>query len=169
MKTKILANVIVFWCSLIDTTLQLAVGNTRPPALHPRTVNVTVPYGTYPNNATTYSIVLTGFEECDENSNKYGTSVNWRKWIVDGFTEHDTMSMGEWKWEPQQHIQVWAYPDVHWKSAAAIEYFGPAYKNEAYRDRIQANLDQHANMDYAWFLGWHLVSQCDSNWPLSFD
>ena len=127
------------------------------PVLRRRATNDTVPYGTQPNNVTTLSIVLTGFEECNANSHQYGTSVDWKTWIIDGFKEHDTMSIGEWKLG--QDGQEWGYPDIDWTSAPAIEFFGPGYKNNDYRDQIQNNLDQQANMDYAWFFGWRLVSR----------
>ena len=109
------------------------------------------------NNASILSIVLTGFEECAENSYQYETAVNWKDWVIDGFKEHYTMSLGEYR-HPIPGDAQWAYPEVDWNSAAAIEFFGPGYKNKPFRMQIQENLNKHANMDYAWILGWRLVS-----------
>ena len=78
------------------------------------TANTTVPFGTEPNNVTTLSIVLKGFEECKKNSLKYGTNVQWKKWIIDGFKEHDTLSQGQWINRPglgrDRMGRVWANP-----------------------------------------------------------
>jgi hypothetical protein len=128
--------------------------------LHRRqTGNVTaVPPGAPQNNVTTLSIVLTGFEDCNANTGKYGTlpDRNWKTWIIDGFKEQYTMAIGENKFD--QGVQTWGYPDVDWTSAPAVEFFGPGYKNSDWRNGIQANLDRHSQLDYAWFFGWRLVS-----------
>ena len=65
--------------------------------------------GAAANNVTTLAIVLRGFEECEKNSRKYGTNVDWKNWIIDGFKEHDTMSMGQWVLRPNRNSAVWGY------------------------------------------------------------
>ena len=98
------------------------------------TNNTVVLAGSPVDNATTYSIVLTGFEECDANSFAYGTNVNLRNWIIGGFKEHDTMSMKTVRNEDDGAYV--AYPSVNWLSAAAIEFFGPGYTNGDYCNAI---------------------------------
>jgi len=91
--------------------------------------NETAPYGAVPNNVSTSSIVLTGFNECDKWQQRYKPGSppgKWRQYIKDGFMEQSTMVGGEWK-QAASRDKKWVYPDVDWTSAAAIEFFGPAW------------------------------------------
>jgi hypothetical protein len=121
----------------------------------PTLTTISVPQAS--GNVTTNWVKLRGFEGCKANSRKHGTTVNWKKWIIDGFKEHDTMSIKEVKYDHPGGPTYMGYPDVNWLSAPAIEFFGPGYMNKQYRSQIQSNLDQHANMEYGSWLGWKIV------------
>lgn len=42
----------------------------------------------------------------------------------------------------ENEYREWQYYDIDWKSAAAIENFGPGYQNLDYRAGVQKNMNQ---------------------------
>ena len=115
---------------------------------------VPLPSNAPSGNVTADSVVLFGFEQCDTIGRIFGK--DGKAFIQDGLIEMNDMI--EWT---RDYSGVRVYPDIDWASAAAIEFFGPGYKNIPYRQAIQYNMDRLANADYAWLLGNWIHVRCD--------
>lgn len=113
-------------------------------------------------------ISLVGFDECNKWQKVLEPSLPigvWKSMIVQGFKDRGQMIGKEWReipFDPSRY-EPW-YGAVDWQSAAAIEYFGPAFSTGYLRDQIQGKLDTQAGMVQArwWeFNAWKINVRCD--------
>jgi hypothetical protein len=68
---------VVVWACLASAT---ALFNIEDRQSNTRTVVL----GKKVNGVAERAVILQGFDDCNANSNGYGTSVHWETWIVDG-------------------------------------------------------------------------------------
>ncbi|GIZ45672.1 hypothetical protein CKM354_000882900 [Cercospora kikuchii] len=105
-------------------------------------------------NTSAQSVVLIGYEGCDKIPNGHA-------FLREGFESMNKLAM---PMDPINRGDPQRYKPIDWKSAAAIEFFGPGYKTgqfDVYRETIQKNMDRLASTDSAFFLGWRLHVRCD--------
>ena len=111
-----------YWCEI----LLLASVWFSCITAHPAPADQLAPSRVATNGEVNVDYALTGFKDCKK------PGFDEQK-IRDGFKEMIEM-IGR---NPSKPVPIDEYPPIDWKSAAAMDFWGPAEKSLAWRDHIK--------------------------------